>query len=175
VIGYRHCDPRFPFLWEGPGQPPSRWQAGDGPTLHTFADTPDGAWAEFIRHEEIRDAKDLELVRRALWVVDLGDGRVVQVDLPHRVSTGGVESYPACQKAARQLAERGVKRFEAPSAALAPKGAAGWRVEGGLTPGAPRDGKVIVLVGAQPKLVGWAAARPGRPGPELLPRVRHLR
>lgn len=175
MIGYRHCDPRFPFLWEGPDQPPSRWQVGGGELLHAFADTPDGAWAEFIRHEELRDAADLETVRRALWAVDLGDEPATRVDLPLRVLTGGVESYAACQKAAARLVEKGVTRFGAPSAALLPHGAAGWRVEGGLRPGPAREGKVIVLVGPQPKLVGWAAARPGRPGPELLPHVRRYK
>ena len=59
------CDSRFPFLWEGAGQPPARWHGdGEGP-VHYLTDTPDGAWAEFLRHEEIRDPQDLETVTRA--------------------------------------------------------------------------------------------------------------
>jgi hypothetical protein len=53
MIVYRHADARFPFLWEGASQPPARWHGpGEGPVQY-FADTPDGARAEFLRHEGI--------------------------------------------------------------------------------------------------------------------------
>ncbi len=73
MIGFRHADPRYPFLWEGADQPAARWHAtGDGPA-HYFSDTPDGAWAELLRHEEISDPDDLATIRRTLWAVDLGE------------------------------------------------------------------------------------------------------
>jgi hypothetical protein len=57
VIVYRHCDPRFPFLWETASQPAARWQEeGEGP-VHYLADTPDGAWPELLHHEGITDLK----------------------------------------------------------------------------------------------------------------------
>lgn len=72
MIGYRQADPRYPFLWSDASQPEARWHAdGDGPA-HYFADTPDGAWAELLRHEEIHDPADVATIRRALWVVELG-------------------------------------------------------------------------------------------------------
>lgn len=40
---------------------------------HYLCDTPDGAWAEFLRHEELRDPQDLPTVRRTLWVIDIGE------------------------------------------------------------------------------------------------------
>jgi hypothetical protein len=56
MIVFRHADPSLPFLWEDVGQPPARWHGdGDGPVQY-FTDTPDGAWAEFLRHEEIKAA-----------------------------------------------------------------------------------------------------------------------
>ena len=65
MIVYRHADPRFPFLWEGNDQPPARWHGqGEGPVQY-FADTPDGAWAEFLRHEGIRADAELVNLRRA--------------------------------------------------------------------------------------------------------------
>src|SRR5262249_12367623 len=73
MIGFRHTDPRFPFLWEEASQPAARWHAaGEGP-VHYFCDTPDGAWAEFLRHEEITDPADLITIRRTIWAVDLGE------------------------------------------------------------------------------------------------------
>ena len=58
MIVFRQADPRYPFLWSDPAQPAARWHGeAEGPA-HYFADTPDGAWAELLRHEEITDPAD---------------------------------------------------------------------------------------------------------------------
>ena len=173
MIGFRHVDPRYPFLWEGANQPAARWHAaGDGPA-HYFCDTPDGAWAEFLRHEEITDPEDLQTIRRALWAVDLGDPPLAKPNLPRRTLSGGYQSYPACQAEASRLRRLGGGGLAVPAAALLPGGARGWRVDGGLQPGEFRDGAVYVLFGRRPDLIGWQAAV-GHPGMELLARVRHF-
>ena len=174
MIGFRHADPRYPFLWEGADQPAARWHAaGDGP-VHYFSDTPDGAWAEFLRHEEISDPDDLQTIRRALWAVDLSDPPLASPDLPPEALTGGYASYPACQQEARRLRRGGARGLRAPAAALLPGGARGWRVDGGLRQGASRDGAVVVLFGRRPDVVGWRATAAGRPGEELLAVIRPL-
>jgi len=175
MIGYRHADPRFPFLWEDSTQPAARWHAeGEGP-VHYFCDTPDGAWAEFLRHEEITNPEDLLTIRRTLWAVELVEERSQFVNLPTETLTGGLETYNTCQEEAHRLRRRGVTRLIVPSAALIPGGACGWRVDGGLQPGVPRNGQIIVLFGRRPDITGWPAAREGRPGEELLLRIRHFR
>lgn len=174
MIGFRHTDARFPFLWEGGAQPPSRWHGtGEGP-VHTFADTPDGAWAEFLRHEEITDPQDVETVRRALWAVELGEPRLTEPALHRRALLAGTRSYERCRREARRVRAAGAEGLSAPSAALAPGGAHGWRVDGGVRPGPRRDGRVLVLFGRRPDLVGWPATVAGRPDAGLLARVRHL-
>lgn len=174
MTGFRHSDPRYPFLWESRAQPAGRWHgAGDGP-VHYFSDTADGAWAEFLRHEEITDPEDLAGIRRAMWAIDLGDEPTAHPALPSALLMGGPETYAKCQAEARRLRARGVTAMTTPSAALQPGTAGGWRVDGGLRRGPPRDGKVIVLYGPQPGLTGWAAAVAGRPGRELLPCVRYF-
>jgi hypothetical protein len=167
-------DPRFPFLWEDATQPAARWHAeGEGP-VHYFCDTPDGTWAEFLRHEEITNPEDLTTIRRALWAVELGDAPSHLVSLPVETLVGGPETYAACQKEALRLKQSGASGLVALSAALLPGTAQGWRVDGGLQPGAPRDGQVIALFGRRPDLVGWLTTREGRPGEELLSCVRHF-
>lgn len=174
MIGFRHSDPRYPFLWEGSGQPAARWHAtGNGPA-HYFSDTPDGAWAEFLRHEEISDPDDLTTIRRALWAVDLGDAPLAKPDLPPETVGGGRSSYSACQAEASRLRRLGAAGLQAPAAALLPGAARGWRVDGGLQPGESRDGVVYVLFGRRTDVVGWRATAVGRPGEELLAAVHHF-
>lgn len=174
MIVFRHTDPRFPFLWERAGQPAGRWNAEDDEPVNTFADTPEGAWAELIRHEEITDPGDVVEIRRSLWAVEAGEPPTVRPRLRRETMTGGPRSYGACRREASRLRERGERAFTVPSAALVRGGAHGWRVAGGLRRGPERDGLVIVLLGARPDVVGWEAVYEGRPSHELLSRVRQL-
>jgi hypothetical protein len=174
-IGFRHCDPRFGFLWLSATQPQARWHGdGEGPANY-FADTPTGAWAEFLRHEGITDVADLSGVRRSLWVVELPDDGYEAPALPDAVLRGGMASYAACQAAARALRAAGAERLEAPGAALLPGGASGSHATvSGLAAAAPaRDGVVWVLFGAV-GLRGWLAVDGGAPPASVLPLVRPL-
>jgi hypothetical protein len=174
MILFRHVDPRFPFLWESASQPPSRWhQSGEGP-VHYLADTPDGAWAEFLRHEEIRDPEDLAGISRALWAIEMPGSCEDQPDLPENILLGGPESYPGCQAEAARFRSLGLKGFRAPSAALLPHGARGSIVDVGLKPGPDRNGEVYILFGRRSDLIGWKAVDDGRPPRDLLPRVRYF-
>jgi hypothetical protein len=174
VILFRHADPRFPFLWETADQPVARWHGDREGPAHYFADTPDGAWAEFLRHEEIKAPEDLLTIRRALWAVDVPDEPATQPNLPLSTLVGGRETYDECRAEARRLRAAGVVRLTVPSAALRDGGARGWRVEAGLQPASPRNGQVTVLFGARPDLTGWAATVEGRPSEDLLEDVRHF-
>ena len=173
-LGFRHCDHRHPFLWQSDRQPAARWHgAGDGPANY-FADTPVGAWAEFLRHEEITDEADLAGVRRSLWVVELPDTGYATPRLSARVMTGGPVSYAACQAEARRLRRAGARRLEAPGAALKPGAARGWVASPGVMPaGTSRDGRVWVLFGPCDAL-GWPAVVAGSPPAAVLPLVRHF-
>lgn len=161
MIVFRQVDGRYPFLWESGAQPAGRWHGeGDGPA-HYFADTPDGAWAEFLRHEEITDVEDLKTIRRQMWAVEIGAAPGAGVSVAPRALAGGPETYPSCQEEARRLRATGIDRMAAPSAAL--------------QPGTGQDGVVVVVFGPPTDLVGWLAADAARPAPELLRRVRHYR
>jgi hypothetical protein len=174
MIVFRQVDARYPFLWEDPSQPAGRFHAqGEGPA-HYFADTPDGAWAEFLRHEEITDVEDLVTIRRQIWAVDIGDEPIERMTAAKTTLVGGRESYERCQQEARVRRDRGVRRIAAPSAALVAKGARGFRVQNGMHVAAPRDGLTIVIFGASDDLVGWVAAEDGHPRADLLKRVRHF-
>lgn len=175
MIVYRNCDRRFPFLWEDGAQPEARWnRAGEGPVQY-LADTPTGAWAEFLRHEEITEEPDLEGVSRALWAVEVDMDGVVPVSLDESVVTGGADSYPICQAEADRLHARGASGVRAASAALLPGAAAGCRVRGGLVDGPARDGQVYVLFGARPDALGWPVVLDGAPPAAVLHQVRVMK
>jgi hypothetical protein len=175
VIVFRHADARFPFLWERPDQPPGRWHGDREGPAHYFADTPDGAWAEFLRHEGIVHEAELLNVRRALWALEVPGGLdTPEPELPMATLTGGLDSYASCQAEARRLRAAGATALSAPSAALRRGGARGWKVDGGLKPAADRDGRVLVLFGDRPDLVGWATTIAGHPRADLLRQVRPL-
>ncbi len=177
ALGFRHGDPRFPFLWESALQPPGRWHGpGEGP-VHYLADTPDGAWAEFLRHEEITDAADLAGVVRRLWAVELPPDvtSAAHVRLDDSVARGDPGSYPICQAEARALRAQGATVLRAPSAALVPGGARGQGTAGGLREAADRDGLVWAVVGTRPSLRGWAAVDAGAPTSRVLGLVARFR
>ena len=173
MIAFRQVDARYPFLWEDASQPAGRWHGeGEGPA-HYFADTPDGAWAEFLRHEDITDPDDLPTIRRQMWAVEIGDVPMKTVALPPDVLFGGRETYARCQEQARMLRAKGARRMAAPSAALVRGGARARRVDGGVRSGEPRDGLTIVIFGPPSDLRGWVAADVAAPAVDLLDRVNY--
>lgn len=176
AVGFRHADPRFPFFWETVSQPPARWHGGSEGPVQYLADTPDGAWAEFLRHEGITDPADLPGVRRRLWAVEVDlareDQRVVAVD--PTVAKGDLWSYPECQSAARQMRRDGATCLQASSAALQPGAARGQTCDSGLREAGGRNGVVWVLFGTRPAVRGWASVDVGAPTERVLGLVAHF-
>ncbi len=167
----------MPFLWEEAEQPPARWHGeGEGPVQY-LSDTPDGAWAEFVRHEEITDEGDLAGIDRALWAVEVTDEaeRVARPRLFRQTLRGGPESYEQCRGEARRLLVRGATAIEAPAAALVTGAARGQLVRGDDLIEAPaRDGRTLALFGIRPELRGWLSADGARPQGRLLALVNHF-
>ena len=78
-----------------------------------------------------------------------------------------------CNRAAQKHREH-ANGIAAPLASLEPGAASDWRVDGGLRLGPGRDGKVFVLFGRRPDIIGWGAAIDGLLDRDLLPMVRHF-
>jgi hypothetical protein len=175
VIVFRTYDARFPFLWETDDQPAARWHdEGEGP-VHYFADTPSGAWAEFIRHEEITDADDLAGVHRAMCAVEIDPIECVPVGhLPLTTLIGGEATYAECQIAASEIRNAGHRGLRAPSAALKAGEARGMCVDQGIQDGPDRSGIVFVLFGRRPDLMGWQVTTQSRPPMQVLQQTRPI-
>jgi hypothetical protein len=178
VIVFRVCDSRFPFLWTVGGasrQRPARWHGtGEGPVQY-FTDTPHGAWAELLRHEEITDPADLAGISTRLWAIHISEVEMHEPQLTRAAVISTPDGYEVCRAEARRLRAAGAVRLVTPSAALKPGEAAGFRVgKAGLVRAPPRDGKVIVHFGAITDAEGWCAADAARPDADLLSHVRPL-
>lgn len=164
-IGFVLGDPRLPFPAPA-ARTGGRWQSPDGPPVLHVAETPDGAWAELLRHEEITDPADLAGIRRRLWAVELDPDHErpgTPEGVGHREVTGDEWSYPACRRAARRAWDAGVTVLQARSAALRPMpsgGTAGY-------------GIVWVLAGER-DLRAWATSDAGGPTAAVLRRVAPL-
>jgi hypothetical protein len=175
VIAFRHCDSRLPFLWTSATQPSARWHGPSEGPANYFADTPVGAWAEFLRHEGITDAADLAGVERSLWAVEIPEDGYEEPALLDVVLKGDVGTYPSCQSEAKRLRALGATRIEAPSAALVSGGASGWVVDPLISNSSSSgEGRVFVLYGPQPSLVGWPTVEAGSPPERILAFVQHL-
>jgi hypothetical protein len=176
VITFRNTDLDVPFQWETDVQPAQRWHgSGEGPAQY-MSTTPDASWAEFCRHEDIRDTADLAGVERALWTIEFDDESEMygQPELPLAMTTGDASTYSDCQQEARRLRVGGASALAAQAAAVSRESESGWRTEEGLQPADPRPESTIVLFGTRQRAVAWYGCAPGRPSASLLGRVRYL-
>lgn len=177
AVWFRQADERFPFFHESSEQAGGRWHGtGEGPAQY-LADTPDGAWAELIRHEQLRDPARVAATIRVLWAVDVDEGaeRIMRPRLHRLTLVGGQATYDACRAAARRLRRRGATALVAPSAALREGAARGELTRDRDLVDAPgRDGRVLVLFGARPQTRAWACGAATSAPVRLLPLVRQL-
>jgi RES domain len=176
-IWFRNVDRRVPFLWESTDQPSARWHAaGRGPVQYA-SDTPEGAWAELIRHEGITDPDDLAGISRSLWAleVEVSDEKLGEPSLASANLLGDLDSYPTCQAEAERLRTEGASGLISASAALLHGAACGEVVESGeLRPGPVKDGRTLCLFGPRPQVVGHQCVEDGRPPERVLGLTRQL-
>jgi hypothetical protein len=172
---YRQCDSRCAFLWGSARQPEGRWHAPrDGPVQH-LASSPDGAWAELLRHEEIHEPEDLDGITRALWAIELDEIPDTRPDLDNATLRGDQGSYAACQTEGKRLRDLGNWGLTTPSAALRDAEVSPWRAVGEVNvPASGRAAAVVVLFGARRDLEGWLLVDRGAPPSHVLPRIRHF-
>jgi hypothetical protein len=72
-----------------------------------FADTPTGAWAELLRHEEITDLADLAGISTRLWAVRIGDAEMYEPKLPLAALISAPDEYEVCRTRPAAFAQLG--------------------------------------------------------------------
>lgn len=166
---FRYSSYDVPF-WVLPNTRPGRWHvAGDAPTQY-WSGSPDAAWAELIRSEELRSEAEVDLVRMPLWVCRFPFAELVDLrDISAQKAAGLTredlvgESWAACQQAGAVLRQSH---------------------SGVIAPAAALDGHENVTIFGPKRMTEWgerpalasavpaAIAAVGRPRPGLVESVR---
>lgn len=172
VVAFRWTDYDVPF-WARENRRDGRWNyAGQEPAQY-WSLTPEAAWAELVRSENLETEADLDLVRMPMWIarfptLGLVDLQLVDQREKYKVSEGLLidDDWTICQElgtALRDSATRGV-----------------------ITPSAALSGHASLTVFGRRRAIDWTTRRAlastvpatrvslGRPPPEfdLLSRVR---
>lgn len=169
---FRYSSYDVPF-WVRSNSTDERWHvSGEGSTQYLSA-TPDGAWAELIRNENLRSEADLTLVAMPLWQARVEQGGIADYRDFGTAAAAGFDpasliddDHTACQAEGRRLREAGFAGIAYPSAALPG--------EQNIVLFGPR---ILLPWGAPHRLAsGIPASRltVGSPPPDLVPRVRHV-
>jgi hypothetical protein len=121
---FRYSDYDTPF-WARNNRDSGRWhRVGDGATQY-LSTTPNGAWAELARNENLRTEAELLQVRMPIWAVTLRQQGLADYSTFEKAEKAGFapdalidDDYDRCQTEGRRLRETGFMGVVAPSAAL---------------------------------------------------------
>jgi len=171
LVAFRWTDYDVPF-WARENSLDGRWNYGGHDSTQYWSLTPEAAWAELIRHENLQSEDDLDLVRKPFWIARIPSLGLVDLRQPdirerHEVTEDDLidDDWTVCQELAVSLRQGASRGVIAASAAL------------------PADASVTLF--GRRRAIDWAnspalastvpAARVaiGRPPEGLLPRVRY--
>ena len=172
MLLFRNCASGYPFLWDNSNQPAARWHAAAEGPAHYMASTPEGAWAEFLRAEEITEVEDIEDIRnRSLWMVEVDDKyqSLPITELADRFRTEPGISWEECQAEGARLRTLGAEGLRTPSAAL--DMTRWYSVENGQELPCQSEAVNFVFFGRRPEFKGHCITRQGQPNSDLLDRV----
>lgn len=168
---FRYVDYDHPF-WVAPNRRAGRWHGLGEPPTQYWSLSPDAAWAELIRAEDLRTEAELDLVRMPLWVCRVLTTGLIDLRLPEMQEAHAIgedvqraDDHERCRLAGARirLVCRGIVSFSAALAQHAnltmfgPRRAVDWRRHSSLASTLPA-----------------AVSATGRPPSGLLPRVEML-
>jgi RES domain-containing protein len=121
---FRYANYDTPF-WARNNRSAGRWHlVGDGATQYLSL-TPDGAWADLARAENLRTDDDLALVRMRIWAISLAQANLADYSTFEMAEKAGFppealvdDDLTLCQAEGRRLRDGGYAGVVSPSAAL---------------------------------------------------------
>jgi hypothetical protein len=161
-VAFRYSDYDTP-LWVRPNTEDGRWHVARTEPTQYLCLSPDGCWADLIRHETLQTEIDVALIRIPLWVLKINEERIADYSTFEKAEAAGFpphalidEDWERCQVEAERLKGLGFRGVLSPAAALAGETAmtlfggrrtVGWDEEPRLASTIPAK---IVTVGAPP-------------------------
>ena len=123
-IAFRWTDYDVPF-WARENSRDGRWNlAGEGVTQY-WSLTPEAAWAELVRAENLQTEADLDEIRMPFWTARIPTSGLLDLRLDEQRAENGItetqltaNDRQLCQRLATQLREVGCRGLISPSAAL---------------------------------------------------------
>lgn len=171
LVAFRYSSYDVPF-WVRPNTYAQRWNVALEEPTQYWSLTPDGAWAELIRFNELTAEDQLDEVRMPIWVCRLSsmgllDVRELNVRDHYSLTPADLtaEDWSSCQRAATAMRADGVRGILSPSAALADAT--------NVTLLGPRRAIALDRHPALVSAVPAAVVAIGRPPPKLVQRVIH--
>jgi hypothetical protein len=123
-VAFRYSNYDTPF-WAGPNTDPGRWHTAGSVATQYLSLTPDGAWAELIRHEDLKTEAAVAEVRTQIWVVRINQARIADYSTFTKAEQAGFppdalvsDDYTVCQAEGARLRAAGYAGVIAPSASL---------------------------------------------------------
>lgn len=112
-------------LWARNNRDPGRWHVpADGATQYLSL-SPDGAWAELARAENLLSDQEVAQIRMPIWALRLSQQNLVDYSSFDKAEAAGFlpdalidDDYTRCQAEGRRLRQRGYAGVVTPSAAL---------------------------------------------------------
>lgn len=123
-VAYRWTDYDTP-LWSRPNSTAQRWnRTREAPTQYLSL-SPEGAWAELIRTEDLTSVAQVRLVSMPLWALHVRETHVADYATFEKAEAAGFpsdalvnEDHERCRAEGTRLREHGFRGVLAPSAAL---------------------------------------------------------
>lgn len=172
---YRYSDYDTPF-WARPNTAPGRWHRARTEPTQYLSLSIEGAWAELIRAEGLRDEAEIATVSMPMWAAEIDQGLVADYATFEVAEAAGFapdalvdEDWTRCQAEGDRLRTAGYAGVVAPSAALAgalnltlfgPRYATRWEGPSGLAHAVPAR---VITRGAPPPGLAASVRMIGEP------------
>lgn len=161
-VAFRYADYDTP-LWSRPNTRDGRWHVARTEPTQYFSLSPDGSWADRIRHESLRTETEVAFIRMPLWVARINEQKIADYRNFEKAEAAGFppdalidDDWERCQVEAERLRDLGFRGVLSPAAALpgetaltlfGGRYAVDWDEEPGLVSAIPAK---VVTVGAPP-------------------------
>jgi RES domain-containing protein len=123
-VGFRYSDYDNPF-WARANTLGGRWHRGGTEPTQYLSLSPDAAWADRIRHENLTTEIEVAMIRMPLWVAKLEENRIADYSTFDTAEGAGFppdalvdDDWTRCQEEGDRLRSLGFRGILAPAASL---------------------------------------------------------